>query len=288
MDLDRLASFLAVIDAGGITAAARRRNLTQPAVSQHVRALEEELGTPLLHRRGRGAVPTEAGEALARRAREAMRALRDAEGEIAELRGLSRGTVRLGVTDAAATGLLPRAFARFHAEHPGVDVRVSVHPTAALAELLHRGDIDLAVGTLPVPRVLPGIAVRPLVEEPLHLVVPRALARAPWRTVLVGEPFIAYPSGSVTRRLVDAALAAAHLEVRPAMEIGRPDVMIRLVEAGIGIAVLPADAVSGAGDPAAVAVLARRSFRPMRALGLLECGEPRGPAVRAFVRALQI
>ena len=282
MEVDQLRTVVAAVEEGSLSAAARRRHLTQPAVSLQIKALEEELGTPLFHRRGRGVTPTQAGSRLYGRAREVLATLRSARNEVAGIAGALGGTLVLGVTDAAATGILPRAFTAFHRAHPAVEVRVAVHATSELVSLLRERRIDLGLGTLPGEGEALPLETRPLREERLHLVAPPAEEGPAAPEALADQPFIAYPAGSTTRRLVDAALAAASLAPRISMEIGRPDVMIRLVEAGVGISVLPATLVTGA-----VRALDPPGFAPSRILGLiLPPGEPE-PLAGAFVDCLE-
>jgi DNA-binding transcriptional LysR family regulator len=249
-----------------------------------MKALEEELGTTLLHRRARGVVLTQAGEALLEHARLALMAVRAARAEVAEIRGLESGSLTLGATDAAATGILPPAFYEFHRRHPGIEVAVEVESTGELLDGLRRGRLDLALGTLPVDD--DAFDSRPLLSERLVLVAPARAKGTPLHRLLNELPFIAYPRGSNTRRLVDHALEEAGLRVRPVMEIGRPTVMARLVEAGLGVSVLP-EAV-GAGRAGSLYRLGSRRFRVDRRLGLLVLrGRGLEPAARAFIGVLE-
>jgi DNA-binding transcriptional LysR family regulator len=284
MELDHLRTLIAAVETGSLTGAARRRSLTQPAISLQVKALEQELGGPLFHRRGRGVVLTQTGQVLYEHAREILTRVRTARAEVAEVLGLGRGVLRLGVTDAAATRILPRTFARFHRRHPEIEVQVSVHPTAGLIERLQRGEIDLGVGTLPAAGdTSPDLEIRFLERETLGLVAPAEAGRVPLDALLERYPFIAYPRGSTTRGLIDRALAAAGLIARPRMEIGRPDVMIRLVEAGLGAAVLPRDVSEPAAQRGTVYRPSPRRFRLERRLGLIRLtGRSLDPAARAF------
>ncbi len=286
MDLEQLRTLVEAAEAGSLSAAARRRHLTQPAVSLQMKALEGELGTALFHRRGRGVEPTEAGRAVLLQARAALRAVETARAEVAEIRGLGRGSLTLGVTDAAATRVLPQVFIPFHRRHPGIEVSVVVDSTGPLVGRLKEGRVDLVLGTLPVDD--PDVDAEPLLIERLLLTVPIAARGTPLKRLLAREPFIAYPRESTTRRLVDAALARAGLRIAPVMEIGRPSVMVGLVEAGFGVSVLP-EAVSDAPfrrgsvhrpDP--------RRFRVERQLGLLRLRARRPePAARAFDEMLR-
>ncbi len=285
MDLEQLRTLVAAAEAGSLSAAARARHLTQPAVSLQVKALEGDLGARLFHRLGRGVELTEAGRAVLGHARTALAAERAARAEVEELRGLGRGRVRLGVTDAAAGNVLPGVFVTYHRRHPMIEVAVEVNSTGPLVAGLREGRLDLVLGTLPVEEA--DVTVRALSRERLRLVVPPGARGAPVARLLEREAFIAYPRDSITRRLVDAALAAAGLAARPVMEIGRPSVMARLVEAGLGVSVLP-DSVSEA--PAARGTLhqvSARRFSVERRLGLLRLRdrEPE-PAARALAALL--
>ena len=105
--------------------------------------------------------------------------------------------------------------------------------------------------------------------------------------VLETQPFIAYPSGYNTRRLVDDAFRAAGIAARPAMEIGRPDVMVRLVEAGVGVSVLPRGVLRTGLEAGTVICPPLPGFRASRALGLLRPRVLRAdPLAEAFARQL--
>ncbi len=285
MDLEQLRTLIAAAEEGSLSAAARRRHLTQPAVSLQVKALEEEVGTPLFHRWGRGVEPTEAGRAVLRHAREALRSVEAARSEAAQVRGLERGRVRLGLTDAAATGLLPRVFAPFHRRYPGIEVEVEVGSTGPLLARLEDGRVDLVLGTLPVEDA--EVEAVPLVTERLFLVAPPAAAGMPLRRLLEREAFIAYPRDATTRRLVDAALDAAGLPVRPAMEIGRPSVMVTLVEAGLGVSVLPRSVTDAPVRRGTVVRVGTRRLSVRRSLGMFRLRRRAlEPAARAFAEIL--
>lgn len=286
MDLAQLRTFLAVAETGGISAAARARNLSQPAVSLQIKALEEDLGVVLLHRGKRGVALTGAGEALMGHARRALDAVRAARAAVAELGGLRRGALSLGATDAAATRIFPAVFAAYHRRYPGIEVSVDVSATTPLLEGLRAGLFDLVLGTLPVEGA--GIRTRAVWTETLGLVVPPALRSRSLPRLLREEPFIAYPRESITRALVDAALIRAGFPVRPVMEIGRPGVMVRLVEAGLGVSVLPESVYA---PLVAAGTLVRRGGRKLavpRSLGLVELREREPePAARAFIEVLE-
>lgn len=286
MELAHLETFVAVAEAGGISAAAQTRNLSQPAVSLHIKALEEELGVSLLHRGARGTTLTQAGEGFLAHARAALSALEAGRVEAAHERGLHGGTLKLGVTDAAATGILPRWVVAFHRRHPGIEVAVEVASTSDLLGGLVDGRFPLALGTLPVEE--PRCESRPLVTETLGLVAPAAKRGRSLDRVLAEEPFMAYPRDSTTRRLVDRALSRAGLAARPIMEIGRPGVMVRLVEAGLGVSVLPHSVSEPGVRAGTLCRMGARRLRVSRTLGLIQVrGRVPEPAERAFLDVLR-
>ena len=134
MELRHLRYFVAVADYGGITLAAERLNIAQPAVSRQIRDLEAELGVDLLVREGRRVILSDAGRAFAERARAVLAASRDAA---EEARRISRGEVghlRIGLLESAAwSGHLPQALNRFARTYP--DVRMEVIPMGSVDQI---------------------------------------------------------------------------------------------------------------------------------------------------------
>jgi DNA-binding transcriptional LysR family regulator len=145
LDIALLRAFVAVVEQGGFSAAARRLNCTQSAVSMQVKRLEDAVGMRLLLRDTRSVRPTEPGETLMRRARRIL-ALNDET--VADLRGNGvDGLVRLGTPDDYATCFLPEALSRFARAHPRVQIEARCDMSADLLTLLAAGDLDLVVGT---------------------------------------------------------------------------------------------------------------------------------------------
>ncbi|NBH07730.1 LysR family transcriptional regulator [Amycolatopsis sp. SID8362] len=171
MDPKRLLIFRAIARAGSISAAAREFGWTQPALSQHLGALEREAGTPLVLRGPHGVTLTEAGHILLRRADAVAGQLDLAAEELAAVARLRRGRVRLAAYPSALATIVPRAAASLRNRLPEADITlVEAEPPEALA-LLGRGDVDLALvfgyeqGSDHIGR-----ACRRLGEEPVRLV----------------------------------------------------------------------------------------------------------------------
>ena len=171
----------AIADGGSFTAAAHLLGSSQPAISQMVRRLEDRVGTVLVERTGRSVRLTEAGEVLARHAAPVLSAIDAAEDEIAALKGLSSGRVRLMAFPSASATLVPKALAHVKAAHPGVNITFTeAEPRESLAAL-RAGECDLAVAFtyegVDVGRGeedVEGFVVVPLVDDEVKLAVPRS------------------------------------------------------------------------------------------------------------------
>jgi DNA-binding transcriptional LysR family regulator len=244
LDLSRVATLRAVLAHGSFSSAAVQLHLTQPAVSRQVAQLERSLGTVLVRRTRQGVLPTEAGRVLLAHAELIAAQVERAEAELRELRGLSRGTVRLGSFLSALVHLSAEVGVLLDRAHPGIVLVDALVDRAAALEGLRTGELDLALvfehDFEPAPPAA-GIEVRPLFADPLRVLVPpghRLVGGGPVRVAdLAGETWIRAHEGSAARR-VDAVLARAGL--RPALLLaGRGDEPFEaqaLVAAGKGIA----------------------------------------------------
>src|SRR3954471_20047923 len=155
LNLNQLALFHAVADAGGVTRAAERVMVSQPAVSKQVKELERSLGTRLIERHGRGVRLTEAGRVLAEYARRIVALAEEAQAAITDLDSLRRGTLALAVTPTLGTYFLPDALVYFRRRFPGIRVDVETADVARLRSRFVGGedppDVALADETLTFP-----------------------------------------------------------------------------------------------------------------------------------------
>jgi len=252
VQLQQLACFVAVVDEQHFTRAAQRLHLAQPSLSAQVRSLEREVGGPLLHRQ-RGAVrPTEAGERLLPYARRILADAAAATAEMQRVRGLETGVLRVGATPSAGTALLPPVLRRFHDAHPGVVLHLSEAGSRDLVEQLAVGALDLAVVVLPVAAHGGALATTPLLRDALGLAsAADSPAPVPGPSAgpqdLAGVGLVLPGEGYDLRATALAACAAAGVEPRVVADGGELDVVVALVRAGVGAAVLPRTVVDGAG-----------------------------------------
>src|SRR3954451_1087236 len=251
MELRQLEYFAAVARQRHFTRAAHELYVTQSALSQQVRRLEEELGLALLLRTNRGVEVTPAGADLLARAESILTEVEHARSEMDEHAGVSRGLVRVAATTGDALWL-PRALASFHAEHPGIRIGLRQGSTGEVVELVRRGAADLAViGTLATDA--PGLESVVVSDEPLRVAcaLDDALAGAAGVTFadLRGRSLILAEPGSPLRAAVANACADAGFSPVPLFEVSDPWTVRFLTSAGLGLSVVPSSWVDLPGPP---------------------------------------
>jgi len=255
MELRQLISFDAVARLGGFTRAAEELVIAQPAVSAHIRRLEAELGTVLLHRTTRRVALTHSGEVFWARVRAALEQLRGARADLDELNAVERGHVRIGSTPMLGSLELPEALAHCRRRYPGVRLALRTGLIAELLAALDDGDIDFVLGPVHTDLADRFIA-ETLVDERLVLVsAPGRHAAGTLSTLGAArdEPFVCLPAGSGLRTiLLEAAGAEGPDEAqgyvpRVEFETDSPRSIRELVAVGVGVALLPESAARGPG-----------------------------------------
>jgi DNA-binding transcriptional LysR family regulator len=242
VDVRQLEYFLAVVDHGGVNRAASALYLSQPSLSQAVRALERDLGSDLFHRIGRRVVLTGAGRALVEPAREAVRALDLARSAVESVRELRGGRVDVAVLPTQAIEPLTGLVAGFTRRHPEVSVSVrSALTTRDAVEMVRTGACELGVVATSEPFARTGVRAHPLVRQSFVLLAPPDgpfAAGEPVRAErLEGQRLIVGQHGSGMRRFVDE-LVADGLDARVAVESEHRVSLLPLVLGGAGIAVV--------------------------------------------------
>jgi len=247
MELNHLRTFREVVRERSFTAAARRLFLTQPAVSQQVKALETEVGERLLERTGRDVRPTRAGAILLEAAERVFALLDDASARIVQAKEDGEGTVTIACGDTVALYLLPPVLSDLRTRFPKADVHVRNHGSVETTALVLAGDADLGVATKP-ERLDDALESAPLLEELLVLALPpghRLAATGPATIAeLDGESAVLLAPAAVTRAVIDEGLRAAGVRLTPAMESGNLEVVKAYVARGFGLSILPAMAVT--------------------------------------------
>lgn len=284
MDVREIGYVVAVADAGGFTAAARERFVSQPALSQAVRKVERELGVDLFVRAGRDVRLTAAGEAFVDRARPVLRDVDGLRGAVDAVAGLRTGHLDLVCLPTLSVEPMVDLVGAFRVAHPGVTVRLAEPEDVADIEArIRTGRSEVAITEAP-RSVADDLVVHTLGEQEIAVVLPPGM-RGRRRRVAVAEladvPLIATPVGTSTRRLVDDAFAAVGAAPSIAVETGHREAVVPLVLAGAGATfVAPAARRAAAAAGAATAAL---DPPLVRTVALLHRPPPLSPAAQAFV-----
>ncbi|WP_055700012.1 LysR family transcriptional regulator [Streptomyces silaceus] len=275
MEIRQLRHFMAVVEEGGFTAAARAELIVQSALSTSVRNLERELGADLFDRTGRRVVLTEAGRALLPQARALLAGAVAAKEAVAAVAGLATGRVSIGTIQTLTCVDLPAELAAFHREFPGVQVSVKDATVGELTEALRAGELDLAYLAPDGPGLPDGLSAFATWHEELVLITaPGHPLAAAGRTLvrdLADEAFIDFRAGTGLESAVRRLAAHCRLERRITCDVTQIRLLVDLVRAGIGVAFVPRPIGEEAGlpcvrirqpEPGRTVVLAGRAPRP--------------------------
>ncbi len=288
MELRDLRSFVAVAQHRNFSRAAGALHVSQPALSEQIRKLEDELGAPLFERTSRGARLTDAGEALLPQARAV---LAQADVAVESVRTVAHGvagTLTLGFIDSAALAILPPLIRGFSERYPGVKLRLRELGTRQQIEALERGEIDVGIVRGPVWNA--GLAGRRIATEPLFVALPAGHRLAGESAVHLGalreDGFITYPPERGAA-LYEETLRLCHtagFEPRIVQVASEISTICAMVAAGLGVAVVPASARAIALD----GVVYRATDDPRAALERWAVWRESAPlaVVHAFVGSL--
>ena len=240
MELRTLRAFAEVVRQGGFSQAAKAVFSTQSTVSKAVKQLEDELGLRLLDRTGRRSALTAAGEIVYRRASAMLAGRDDLIAELDELRGLKRGTLRLGLPVIGSNTLFAPLFAEYRSRYPSIDIRLVEHGSKRLEEVLLAGEIELAASLLPVRAEFEWQEVR---REPIDVIVPRNHSLAARKKIRLDElasfDFILFGKEFALDPVILEACRRSGFTPTVAARSGHVDFIIELVAAGLGIGFLP-------------------------------------------------
>ena len=248
MTLRQLEIFLAVAREKSFSLAAKKIHLSQPTLSEHISELESELGKQLFFRHGRHRVVkvTEAGRVFEQFAERAVLSVEGARQALADLDGLTHGSVLIGASTTPGLYVLPRMVAAFRTKYPGVDVKLQIANSQTIEGRVRERELDLGI--------VGGHALRPGQEclaagmlDELVLIVPPTHAWAKRRDVtpesLADEPLLVREDGSATRSVTERALQ--RVKFRVAMELDHTEAIKQGVMAGLGVAFVSLYAVQG-------------------------------------------
>lgn len=259
LDPTSLRLFRAAAEERSLAAAAEREAIALSAASRRITELEERLGTALLRRHDRGVTPTAAGDALLTHLVGLFDLLDRIGADMDAFASGERGHVRLHANMSAVSGFLPEALAGFLPAHPGIRLTLEERYTADILRAVGSGaaDLGLVSGTLPAD----GLHVTPWREDRLLVVLPEGHALSARDTVafadLDGVPFVGQSEETALQKLYRSRATIQGVALNERVNVSGFDGVRRMVEAGLGVAILPATAA----QPYATAM--RIGLRPL-------------------------
>jgi DNA-binding transcriptional LysR family regulator len=283
--------FLEVARQGSVSRAAERLYVTQPTLTARLHSLERDLGSRLFVRTRHGMRLTDAGRAFMPYAERAVRALGDARRAIEEVGSASAGQLLLAAAPGVGTYTLPAVLERFVAVHPRVEVAVRTGHSEDVLHMVLRDEVQLGLG-----RALrhPEVELEPFLEEELVLVVAtghRLAGIGPVDMAEVGaEQLIMFDRTSSYYEITQAAFLAAGVTLRGMMELDNIEAAKKMVERGLGVALLPRTAVAREVAAGALNLVTIAGAPPLRrslvAMRRRDAGPPVG-VVAAFLSILK-
>jgi LysR family transcriptional regulator, low CO2-responsive transcriptional regulator len=237
MNLAQLRAFNAVAAHGSFSAAAQSLGITQPAVTQHIRALEDALGARLFHRRGGMIELTSDARDLLPTVRQVVLSVEDIGKRIDHGRGLRAGYLSLGL---CAPHVAMPIIARFRTDFPGIRLETRLSNSASLLEQIAQHQLDIAVATLDAPRA--DLFCEKLTEQRVLILVPAGHPLSAKKRIkpaaLKGQNFVLRESGSMTRHLLERALAAEKISLGETLVLSSREAVKEAVAAGIGFGIV--------------------------------------------------
>lgn len=292
MNIRQLRYFLAVAEHRHFTRAAEAVSVSQPALSQQIRALEEELGTPLFDRLTTGIELTTAGQVLRSHAERILREVENARLAVEEVSGTVGGELSISAVHTANLVLVVDLLASFRRTHPGVVVRIHEESSAGVVESVLSGRVNLGITYLPVQHS--ALDARSLYEEELVLVVPEGhhLVGAVVGVEELSElPLIVPPEGFCLRVGIGAVLGPAlgkSYEGGVVAEISSVESICAAVRSGLGVTLLPRGYLERVGDLAGLDLVSLAPATPWRSVGVIRRSDRHlCLATQAFLRKLK-
>lgn len=237
METRFLQTLLTVFETSSLAETARRLNLTPSAVIQRVRALEQEIGQPLIARAGHAMKPTATGAAIMAEIRRMIAAESDLKTAASIKLGV--GLLRVGVVQTVLTGLLPELLITLKTKHPGLEVYVVPGVSGELYSALQDGTLDLAIMVQPHFMLSKSMHWTLLRDEPLLLLTPNDLATRDPDRILKTQPFIRYDRNHWGGRIVDLYLRKRKIHPNEQFEIDALEAIAILVSRGLGVSIVP-------------------------------------------------
>jgi DNA-binding transcriptional LysR family regulator len=289
MHIESLKVFCDLVEMGSFSAAAANNYVTQSAVSQQIRSLEDKYGRKLLDR-GRGQVrPTPAGQVFYEVSKDIVHRFREMENRLQHLSNVVAGSIRVLTVHTVGLYELSGPVRRFLRAYPHVNLRIEYARSNRIYEEVQKGDADLGIVAYPSKRAQ--FVLIPYREDRLVLICPPTHALAKHQSVsikkLVGQDFVGFERDLPTRKETDRILRKNGVEVRYKMELDNIETIKRVVEIGTGCALLPEPAVRQEVKARSIVAVQIRDETFLRPLGIIcRLGQHLSPATEKFIQYL--
>ncbi|MFT5112008.1 MAG: DNA-binding transcriptional LysR family regulator [Parasphingorhabdus sp.] len=287
MEFQSIKSFISVVECGAVTEAARRLSVTQPALSRRIQQFESQMGAILLVRGRQGVDLTEIGRVVYDECKILLSRFEQLQAEVASLKNLSGGTIRLGGGATAVSYMLPGAIADFQRRYPDIHFQLKEAGSAEIAANVVDGSLEIGIVTLPVKTG--DLNITPLGEDRIVLVGrhdhPLAQLQKISLQQLSGYSFVGFEAGSAIRQIIDNTLRASGVEMNVVMELRSIPAILSMVITTGNLAFVSRQGLSGQAGISEIKVAGLRMTRELAVVS-----HPSGrlsPGADAFLDALK-
>ncbi len=288
LDLRHLRYFLAVAEAGSFSRAADRLGVSQPNVSQQMRALETALRVSLFQRRGKRILLTSAGRIFEEHARSILRQIENFLEELSTEPGEMRGALHLGVVPILNVALMPQLLGLFASTHPGVSLKVEEISSTEIETALEEGRMDVGLGFL--TRHSPNLRYERLCVDQFALIVHQTHRWAKRRMIDISElhheRILQLPDSYVMRRMSDAICREHQVRPRTVAEINAIETLLRSLQTLDAAALMPRIALRGTTDLTAIRLKGKNLALEIGLLRLIDSGA--NSAVSEFAKIARV
>ncbi len=289
VNLDLYRVFYTVAKCGSLTRAAEELYISQPAVSQSIKQLENQLGVSLFNRTHRGMeLSAQGGKLIFKEVESALKLLYEAEERIAETKGSAKGSIRIGASDTIFEYFLADKIVEFHEQFPAVKIELLADFTPDTIEKLKANRCDVAFVNLPIQ-----VDEELKLDEscaPLHdiFIAGNKFADLAAQEIPLARlkeyPLIFMNENTVARRALESFLRSMGVELSPSIEVGSWDLMKRLVASGMGVGVIPREYAARELTEGTLVEVSTNPVLPVRSVGmLLPKNQPVSYALHSFI-----
>ncbi|MBR2903755.1 MAG: LysR family transcriptional regulator [Clostridia bacterium] len=294
VNLDLYRVFYTVAKCGSLTKAAEELYISQPAVSQSIKQLENQLGVSLFNRTHRGMeLSAQGGKTIFAKVEKALGLFAEAETLIARINDSAKGVIRIGASETIFRYFLADKIVRFHEEYPSVKIELISAVTPKAIEALKAGECDMAFVNLPIAPEqnlsLHGNCMRLSDVFVVGEKYADLAAKTQPLSVVQSLPLVLLEKNTVARRALDNFMDAMGVNLSSSIEVGSWDLMKRLVAKGMGVGVIPREYAQTLLDEKTLFEVKTDPVLPARSVGLLTSKtEPASFEMRAFVKLFDL